>query len=32
MLGAQMVLRTPLKAEMVVERARDLLRERPARY
>ncbi len=32
MLGAQMVLRTPLKAEMVVERARDLLQERPARY
>jgi uncharacterized protein (TIGR03437 family) len=31
-LGAQAVLRKPLKAEIVVERVRDLLRERPARY
>jgi uncharacterized protein (TIGR03437 family) len=31
-LGAQMVLRKPLNDGMVVERVRDLLRERPARY
>jgi CheY-like chemotaxis protein len=31
-LGAQTVLRKPLKAGVVVERVRDLLRERPARY